>query len=128
MANYKLLDFHICQTQLRFLSNFKLELKPLERYDNCCYSQKNKKKKYIVKNNLQMSGFMISCSIRHTLPLNIKEHVLFPTHTANNLKSKSQAGFFFLCMLSPILEVFQSNFILRLTYTTSRYALTCLQS
>lgn len=38
--------------------------------------------------------------------MNIKEHVLFPTHIAHNLESESRAGFFFLCILSPILEVF----------------------
>ena len=38
--------------------------------------------------------------------MNIKEHVLFPTYIAHNLESESQAAFFFLCILSPILEVF----------------------
>jgi len=93
MAKYKLLDFHICQTQLRFLSNSQPELKPLKSIKpkkiltlkaettkfwspnaqsiqtsilpegmgqvgnkNCCYSPR----KYIVKNSLQRSAFMIS--------------------------------------------------------------------
>jgi len=38
--------------------------------------------------------------------MNIKDHALFPTHSANNLECESQSGFFFLWMLSPLLEVF----------------------
>lgn len=107
MAKYKLPDFHMSRTRLKLPLNSKPKLKPL----------KSMKLNKILILEAEITKFwspnaqnMPSCSITHTISTNIKEHVFFPTDIANNLESESQAGLFFLCMLFPVLEAFQSNF------------------